>query len=98
MNTLIVFSHRRWQCAYQRPQHLMAQLAQDFRVLFVEEPVPCSEPAHLQRESKGPRLEVLVPHTPAKTPGFRGDQLPILRGLLEPCVHEADGDCIAWLH
>ncbi|MBP0613427.1 glycosyltransferase [Chryseobacterium sp. cx-311] len=37
---MIVFCHLRWDFVYQRPQHLISRLAQDFRILVIEEPVP----------------------------------------------------------
>ncbi|MCW5659607.1 MAG: glycosyltransferase [Burkholderiaceae bacterium] len=83
MTALIVFSHLRWGFAYQRPQHLMAALAQHLPVLFVEEPVRTSGPARLECRTLGPRLQVLVPHTPLPQVGFHGEQLPLLRRLLD---------------
>jgi UDP-galactopyranose mutase len=38
-DTLICFSHLRWDFVFQRPQHLMSRFAQDRRVIFFEEPV-----------------------------------------------------------
>jgi len=38
METLIVFSHLRWDFVYQRPQHLMSRLARHYRIVFIEEP------------------------------------------------------------
>ena len=40
MQTLIVFSHLRWNFVYQRPQHLLSRLARHWRVVFIEEPMP----------------------------------------------------------
>lgn len=36
--TLICFSHLRWDFVFQRPQHLMSRFARDRRVIFWEEP------------------------------------------------------------
>ncbi|MDB5279588.1 MAG: glycosyl transferase [Ferruginibacter sp.] len=38
-NTLICFSHLRWDFVYQRPQHLMSRLNKTFQVYYVEEPI-----------------------------------------------------------
>jgi UDP-galactopyranose mutase len=38
-DSLICFSHLRWDFVYQRPQHLMTRLARQFPVFYVEEPV-----------------------------------------------------------
>ncbi|NJS37895.1 MAG: glycosyltransferase family 1 protein, partial [Rhodobacteraceae bacterium] len=39
MDTLIVFSHLRWDFVYQRPQHLLSRIGRVHDVLVVEEPV-----------------------------------------------------------
>lgn len=36
---LIVFSHLRWGFVYQRPQHIIRRLSEDYNILFVEEPI-----------------------------------------------------------
>jgi glycosyltransferase involved in cell wall biosynthesis len=36
---LVVFCHLRWDFVYQRPQHVLSRLANQHRVLFVEEPI-----------------------------------------------------------
>jgi UDP-galactopyranose mutase len=38
--TLICFSHLRWDFVFQRPQHLMTRFAASRRVIYWEEPVP----------------------------------------------------------
>jgi len=45
MLTVIVFSHLRWSFIYQRPQHLMSELARHYRVVYIEEN---AEPLTLQ--------------------------------------------------
>ncbi|TXF77571.1 glycosyltransferase [Chryseobacterium sp.] len=37
---MIVFCHLRWDFVYQRPQHLISRLAENQKILVVEEPVP----------------------------------------------------------
>jgi glycosyltransferase involved in cell wall biosynthesis len=37
---MIVFSHFRWDFVYHRPQHIMSRMAHDFKILFIEEPLP----------------------------------------------------------
>jgi glycosyltransferase involved in cell wall biosynthesis len=39
MQDLICISHLRWDFVWQRPQQLLSQLAQHYRITFVEEPV-----------------------------------------------------------
>jgi glycosyltransferase involved in cell wall biosynthesis len=80
---LIVFSHLRWGFACQRPQHLMTALAEHLPVLFVEEPVHTRGAARLECRTLGPRLQVLVPHTPLRALGFHDEQMPVLQRLLD---------------
>jgi UDP-galactopyranose mutase len=42
---LVVFSHLRWDFVWQRPQQLLARLASQFNILFVEEPLITADPA-----------------------------------------------------
>lgn len=51
MSDLICISHLRWDFVWQRPQHLLSRLAQQHRVLFVEEPIT-------SLEVTAPRLEI----------------------------------------
>lgn len=37
---LVVFCHLRWGFVYQRPQHLITRLSKNYKILFVEEPIP----------------------------------------------------------
>ncbi len=37
--TLIVFSHLRWEFVKQRPQHIIERLSKQYRILFFEEPI-----------------------------------------------------------
>ncbi|MDB5732882.1 MAG: glycosyl transferase group 1, partial [Variovorax sp.] len=82
MPTLIVFSHLRWDFVYQRPQQLLTRLARQFRVVFVEEPVPGSAQASLERLAPIDGVEVLRPHLPGHAHGFHDDHIPALRILL----------------
>ncbi len=45
--TLICFSHLRWNFVFQRPQHLMMRFAWDHQVVFFEEPTPVEGEARL---------------------------------------------------
>jgi UDP-galactopyranose mutase len=83
MQTLLVFSHLRWSFVFQRPQHLMTELARHYRIVYVEEPVHDAGPPRIERRAEGPRIEVLVPHTPVDAPGFHDDQIAVLKPLVE---------------
>lgn len=98
--TLIVFSHLRWNFVYQRPQHLMSRLAHLYPVIFVEEPVFDAGEPSLERIPAAPGVEVLRPHTPVRSPGFAGDQIPVLRRLLETILPapEARPPLYAWAY
>ncbi len=43
MSNLVCISHLRWDFVWQRPQQLLSRLAQQHRVLFVEEPLAATE-------------------------------------------------------
>ncbi len=81
MTDLICFSHLRWDFVWQRPQHLLARMAADYRVLFVEEPVTSTSITE-------PRLEL-------KTYSYPTAKVTVAR-LLYPVAQEhwiGHGDC-----
>jgi protoporphyrinogen oxidase/glycosyltransferase involved in cell wall biosynthesis len=99
MDSLIVFSHLRWDFAHQRPQHLLSRLARHWRILYVEEPVfDAGDPwAELRAPLTG--VTVLRPHTPLTAPGFHDDQIPLLSKLVGQAVErEKLGRYGAWLY
>ncbi|MCD5994052.1 glycosyltransferase family 1 protein [Pseudomonas sp. CDFA 602] len=62
---LLCLSHLRWGFVYQRPQHIMSRLAQDYDVLFFEEPVYSDSPdSWLEQLPQESGVLVLVPHLP----------------------------------
>ena len=66
-DTLICFSHLRWDFVFQRPQHLMTRFAQTRRVFVFEEPiwdVPQTTPALEQRLDAATGVTVVTPHMP----------------------------------
>lgn len=84
--TLLCLSHLRWSFVYQRPQHLMSRFAQDFNLLFWEEPIPCDEPQpwlDIHPEEGG--VQVLVPRLPHDCNGFAAEraQRELLDGYLD---------------
>jgi glycosyltransferase involved in cell wall biosynthesis len=82
MQTILVFSHLRWNFVYQRPQHLLGRLARRHRILFLEEPVRNDGPPTLECIEVMPQVQVLRPHTPLAVTGFHAQQLTLLKGLL----------------
>ena len=97
--TLLVFCHLRWNFVYQRPQHLLTRLARHFRVIVVEEPTPCSGPAHLTTDSPAPGIEILRPQTPLSSWGFAADQLALIGPLLQQALAERAVDRpVVWFY
>jgi UDP-galactopyranose mutase len=97
MSSIIVFSHLRWNFVYQRPQHLLSQLARHYRVIFIEE--PCFKPGESRMELSSPVSNVTVckPITPVDMPGFHDDQLSHLRKIVRD-VAKDDEDYIVWFY
>jgi glycosyltransferase involved in cell wall biosynthesis len=100
METLIAFSHLRWNFVFQRPQHLHTRLAAHYRVLFVEEPVYDPDRCYVQRLTPHPGIEVLRAHTPVKAPGFHDAQMPYLQRLFAGhfASHDFCDHGVAWFH
>ena len=65
--TLIAFSHLRWDFVFQRPQHLLSRAARSYRVLFLEEPIfeNSQTSPHLERTRLPSGVERVVPHLPS---------------------------------
>jgi glycosyltransferase involved in cell wall biosynthesis len=97
MNTIIVFSHLRWDFVYQRPQHLLSRLAKHYRVLCLEEPLYQEGNPRLEISEPIPNLFVCKPFTPVKQAGFVDEQMPHLQKLVRAL--NADHDIsIAWFY
>lgn len=88
METLLVFSHLRWDFVYQRPQHLMTRFARHCRVFFFEEPVHSEGEACLKVNEVEANVWVCRPHTPHAASGFHDEQLATLRELLAELLRE----------
>ena len=100
MNTLIVFSHLRWNFVFQRPQHLLTRLSRHHRVVFVEEPVHGPGEPSLECTTVNENIEVLRPRTTVAEPGFSDDQLKQLAPLLVRWLDERrlSEDLLAWFY
>ncbi|KQX01351.1 UDP-galactopyranose mutase [Massilia sp. Root418] len=97
METIIVFSHLRWDFVYQRPQQLLTRLAQHFKVLFVEEPLHDDGQARMTTYQPASNVTVCQPHTPSRAAGFHDDQIPLLQPLLEGLVPDGEQP-IVWFY
>ncbi|MBA2964912.1 MULTISPECIES: glycosyltransferase [Ramlibacter] len=86
MQTLIVFSHLRWNFVYQRPQHLLSRLARHWRVVFVEEPVVGEAEQRLEKFSPAEGVEVWRPHVSAAAPGFHDEHISVLQKFVADAI------------
>jgi UDP-galactopyranose mutase len=86
MQSMIVFSHLRWNFVFQRPQHLMTRFARRLPVYFVEEPVADDGPARIEVTEPVPGLHVCRPHLRDAGGGFAAGNLPVLRRLIDELV------------
>jgi protoporphyrinogen oxidase len=97
MTTIIVFSHLRWDFVYQRPQHLLSRLGENYKIVFIEEPIFHEHDSFLETSMPGPNVTVLKPYTPVAAPGFHDEQLPHLIKLMRQFV-SIDEEHIAWFY
>lgn len=62
---LVCFSHLRWSFVWQRPQQLLSRAARNYRVIFVEDPLPAPDGEPRLDLSYGPgAVTVAVPVIP----------------------------------
>jgi glycosyltransferase involved in cell wall biosynthesis len=61
---LIVHCHLRWDFVWQRPQQIFSRLAENHRILFIEDPVIAEGEPHLDITEPHPNLVRLVPQIP----------------------------------
>ena len=88
-NSLICFSHLRWNFVFQRPQHLLLRAARAWRVFFWEEPEwrEGAEP-HVRLTQAAPNLAVALP---VLTAGMgKAESIRVLRRLLHRFVAEQE--------
>ena len=97
---IVVFSHLRWDFVYQRPQHLLARLAVQRPVFYIEEPVLDAGAApHWETRLAATNVLVCQPHTPVTEPGYCPEQLPMLQALVaELAAAHALQATIVWLY
>lgn len=58
---MIVFCHLRWDFVYQRPQHLLSRLAEEFKILVVEEPIGKRDYQEIEGFAVSDSLHILRP-------------------------------------
>jgi len=96
--TVLCFSHLRWNFVYQRPQHLLTRYQNVARVLFVEEPIHTDElEPRLSSALQEGGVEVLTPFLPHGTHGVQA--IDAQRTLLDNyLVTQATGHLVAWYY
>ena len=97
MESIIVFSHLRWDFVFQRPQHLMSRLARHYAIVFVEEPQPGGRDLAWRQISPHSRLTVLRPEMNIEKPGFHRVDLAPLRDKLHELRAQYPSP-IAWVY
>jgi glycosyltransferase involved in cell wall biosynthesis len=88
MQTLIVFSHLRWNFVYQRPQHLLSRLASRWRVVFIEEPLVGEADQRLEKFAPCDNVEVWRPHVSGDAPGYHDDHISVMQRLVQQALQE----------
>jgi UDP-galactopyranose mutase len=96
---LLVFSHLRWNFVYQRPQHLLARLAREFRVLYVEEPMYHDGERHLEMIETESGVTICRPHLPRRAAGFHDDHIADLQFLVRQLLEDTGvEDYAVWFY
>ncbi|HEX6636493.1 MAG TPA: NAD(P)-binding protein, partial [Steroidobacteraceae bacterium] len=99
MQSIVVFSHLRWDFVFQRPQHLMTRLARSYNVFFFEEPVHDPGEPWLETSSPAAGVTVCRAHTPISDAGFADGQFPVSRMLLGRMLREQSIVApVAWMY
>ena len=99
MQTIVIFSHLRWNFVYQRPQHLLSRLASRWRIVFIEEPMPNAAQSQMERLAPAPGVEVWRPHVTGEHPGFHDDHIPELQRLIAGAMRkEKVADYWLWFY
>jgi len=97
--TLLCFSHLRWNFVFQRPQHLMSRFARDRRVIYWEEPEaarPDFEPALGVRVCAESGVTVVTPSLPE---GLSGEEREAtLKALLDDFLAGQDAPFLRWYY
>ncbi len=82
MNSLIVFSHLRWNFVYQRPQHVLSRIAERWPVIYIEEPIWGVSTDRIEFIAATPDVEVWRPHLRGAEHGMHGAQKATMQRLI----------------
>jgi glycosyltransferase involved in cell wall biosynthesis len=88
MDSILVFSHLRWDFVYQRPQHLLSRLSKHFHVIFFEEPDFCQGENTLLVSKPLTNLTVCKPMTSINKRGYADEQMPVLQKMVQQVADE----------
>ena len=58
---MIVFCHLRWDFVYQRPQHIISRMSEQYKILVVEEPIHSDGQSSYELQEINPNLTILKP-------------------------------------
>ena len=97
--TLICFSHLRWNFVFQRPQHLMGRFAKERRVVYWEEPenaLPDFEPSLGVRECAETGVMVVTPSLPESL--SEDEKQSALKALLNDFLANEEKSIIRWYY
>lgn len=95
-NTIVCFSHLRWNFTFQRPNHLMSHFARERRVFYIEEPVFDADSPNMKVEQLSETLSICVPHLP-DTDEWRSEA-PLARLITEFLMQHDVGRPVLWFY
>ena len=97
--TLICFSHLRWDFVFQRPQHLMTHFAGTRRVIYWEEPLAGPAGTSPRLDSRADAVSGVVVVTPVLPDGASAsDRDCMLRSMLDTLVAGQEGHLLRWYY
>ncbi|RYX92508.1 MAG: glycosyltransferase family 1 protein [Comamonadaceae bacterium] len=96
MQSLIVYSHLRWNFVYQRPQHVLSRLAARWPVIYIEEPVPGSAEDYIEVIEAAAGVQVWRPHLAGDQHGMHTVYCDVMRELVANALSRA-GTHSYWL-
>lgn len=88
MNSLVVFSHLRWNFVYQRPQHVLSRIAARWPVIFIEEPVPNAPSDRIEFIAAAPDVEVWRPHLRGSEQGMHPAHKAAMQRLVAQALRQ----------